>query len=451
MSTQTDRLIKGCAKIATLLVIISAVFSLYIILRSGCIGGLNPYIDERKKEITEIAVRRNTLSGEIFDSSGNQITRADKVGQSATLLFDECYSHLINYNSNGLHKKFYNELRIDKKDHIGAYIYLTTNNKLQEFCYKQLEGKEGSLIVVNSKTGAIMACASRSSASVGYNVNSDEDFENINNFYVNRALMAEDTAGSTIKIVTAAALIENDMEKYTYDDSKGEFVIGDNAIHNYGDKAYGKKISLEKALNSSINTYFSSASIELGAEKLKETADNFLLGQEIELDFTTLKSTYDLGTPGDRWSIAQAAFGQGSVAISPLQITFLMSSVLNEGKIMKPFLIQTISQNGKTIYESTEEILSRATSKSTAKTLKKMLHSTAVGYGFDEKTYGENIYAKTGTSQMANSNKNSNYYLVGLETDSGEYVILVNERNSLKTSSSLKGIAKNVVDFVRAM
>lgn len=452
MSAQTEKLIKGCAKTASLLVIVCVIFALYITLRSGIIPGLNPYIDERRDELFNNVVKGNTLSGEIFDSLGNQITKAEKVGEPAKLLLEECYSHLINYNSNGLHKRYYDELRVDKKDHIGANIQITTNNDLQEYCYNQLEGKEGSLIVINSKTGAIMACASRSSKYQGYNTTVKESvFANIKNFYINRAVMAEDTAGSLIKIIVGASMIENDMKNYICDDSSGKVEINGNVIHNHDEKGT-EATDMELGYKKSSNVYFTTAALKLGSDKLYETADKFLLGKEIELDFTTLNSKFDLGVPGDKWALAQAAFGQGAVSVSPLQSTFFMSAVLNEGKIMKPYLVQKITNNNDTVYEAKEEILSKAIEKTTAKSLKKMLHETAVYYGFDEDTYGKNIYAKTGTSEMDNSKNNFHiYYLVGVETESGEYVVLISERNTSNGSSSLKGIAKNVVNYVLAM
>lgn len=455
MSAQTEKFIKGCAKIASLLVIVCIIISLYIAMRSGVIPGLNPYIDERKTELVNNVVKQNTVSGEILDSLGNHITQSDGIGKPAKLLFEECYSHLLEYNAYGLNFTFYDELRIDKKDHIGANIQLTTNNDLQEFCYKQLKGKEGSLIVINSKTGEIMACASRSSEHQGYkpSIPVDDLKKAKKDFLVNRATMNSETSGSIIKIMVAASMLENGMEDFVYDDTKGEFIIeGKPPVHNHGNTSFGNNVDLESALKESVNTYFCAASLKLGTDKLKKTADNFLLGKDIELDFTTLKSQFDLGVPGDKFSLTQAAFGQGSVKISPLQTTFFMNAVLNEGKIMKPYLVKNITNNNDTIYESNDEVLNKAISKNTAKSLKKMLHATAVKYGFDEKTYGKNIYAKTGTSQMDDTKERFHiYYLVGIESEAGEYVVLVSQRETPNGSSSLKGIAKNVVDYVLAM
>ena len=457
MSTQTERLAKGCAKVVSLLLVVCFAFSFYLTLRSGIVPGLNPYIDNRKDEIIDIAIRRKTVSGEIFDANGKQITKANDAGQAASLLYEECFSHLIKYASKGLENKYYRDLRIDEKDHVGADIHLTINADLQEFCYKQLADKEGSIIVINSETGEILACASRSSTKYGYSDNTpDEAFAGEkNDFLLNRATLAEDTAGSTMKIVTAAAMIENGMKKYKYDDTKGEYIVNGYPIHNYGNKAYGKDVDIECALNNSVNTFFASASVELGKDKLEETADKFLLGKDIELDFTTLTSIYDLGNGNDNFPIAQAGFGQGAVSVSPLQITFFMSAVLNKGEIMKPYLIQNIVNNSETEYEAKEKVLSKAISKSTANALKEALHSTAIGYGFDEKTYGKNIYAKSGTAEIENGKANSNYCLVGVETESGKYTILVNERNSQLGSSSVykaeNSPAKSVVRYVISM
>lgn len=431
-----------------------------LILASGLFPGADEAVTRREQELKDISARQSTIEGQFTDRNGAPITAPDTPGKPGKLLFDECYSYLIGYNSgvygtSGLRKKLYHALYYGGADHVGASVQLTTDNDLQEFCYRQVLGShEGSVIVMKPDTGELLACVSRSSASEGFNANEiDEKFSDYNQldaFFMNRATFNQDPPGSTFKVITAASMIDNGMEDYSYFDETGEFTVGRTSIHNFGGAVYNSApMNMEFALNHSVNVYFASAALPLTAGCLQNTAARFLFGQTVELDFATLTSNLDLGALNQPELLAQAAFGQGRLTTSPMQIVMIMGAVMNDGKMMLPYLIASTSDNGKTLQYSKPTKAADALSGETAASLRNYLHSNALHYGFDEEGYGR-VYAKTGTADQANG-KNHIYYLIGVETEKGDYAALIDWRESRESSSALKPSAVNLLRYLQSM
>lgn len=417
------------------------------------------------KEISKIKMqemRAITTEGIFLDWRGNAITEATQPGKPAMLKFDESYSYIIGYNSTiygtaGLRSRLYDKIFDGGEDSIGAQVTLTTDNDLQEFCYKILGPYEGSVIVMRSD-GALLACTSRSSAKVGYNVNlvSANDKEAYNKyleqdyFFLNRSTMAADPPGSTFKIITGAAQLENGMGGFVIDDHLGYVEINGGRIHNHDADPAGEGVGLEKALNKSVNVYFAQAAIQMRAYNLQVMADRFLLNEPIKLDFCSLYSNFDLDTMNDNYLLAQTAFGQGRTTMSPLHIAMIMNAVINDGKMMKPYLVQSIDDDGKNLLTTEPEVLAEPFSATTASVLKKYLHSTAEGYKYYESNYGM-VYAKTGTADQSNK-KNHIYLLMGVEdTPVGDCVILIDRRNVAGTSSTLKPEAESILNYLLTM
>jgi peptidoglycan glycosyltransferase len=458
---------KRTALICAVSVALVFVFMYNLIIGSGLVPGADEAVDARTQKLENIAARRATIEGSFVDRNGLPITVALEPGVPAEVQFDESYSYLIGYNTamygtSGLRRTMYDYIFYGNEDGVGATVKLTTDNDLQEYCYGLLEGSEGSIVVLNAGTGAILACASRSSAEIGYNVNEIDSrfrlYSQHEAFFLNRAIMAEGSSGSTFKIITAASMVENGMEDYTYFDDTGAYTVGGTKIYNYKKQVFGKTLDLGSAMKYSANVYFASAGVKLNARNLQDTAHRFLFGQTQKLDFCTLSSTFDLGNLSDRGLLAQTAFGQGKVNVSPLQIACVMAAVVNDGVMMKPYLIESVADEGEileqitlgdTVFTMEPEVASFAMEPEVAERLQYYLNGNAAYYGFDDAVYGK-VYAKTGTADQANG-RNHIFYLVGVETEMGSYAILVDRRNTSQTSGALKRIAMDVLAYLVTM
>lgn len=460
---KTELNIKRIAFCISATVFVTFFFIYNLIVAGGLFAGADSEHQEKKAQLQQEEARKITLEGPIIDRNGDAITQAETVGKPAVLLFDECYSYLVGYNckmygTSGLRSRMGKYLFDGGTDNIGAEITLTTDNGLQQFCYDILGASEGSVIVMNADTGALLACTSRSHAQVGYNanlvcddpeLNKYPEYRNYDSFFFNRSTTSADPPGSTFKIVTAASLLENDMGDYVYNDTTGFVEIDGAKLRNFADAVQGK-VDLQKALNQSVNVYFATAAQHLRAYNLQITAEKFMLGVPLDLDFCDLYANFDLGDMSDNVLLARTAFGQGHTTVAPLQIVMFMEAVLCDGTINKPYLIERITDDGKVIQQTKPQVLSEAIEDHTARTLKEYLHSTAEGYGYTEDLYGM-VYAKTGTADMANG-MNHIYMLIGVEIEEkGNFVILIDRRNTTSTSGAVKKDAESILNYLLSM
>lgn len=445
---------KIVASITAVMVVLGLIIVCAVFYQTGSIPGLNEDAKVKEKSLQRQFIEAHTIEGGIFDRSGYTITKATKPGVPAVVTHNEAYSYLVGYNSpmyskSGLRDTYSEYLFNGGKDDVGAELKLTIDSALQEFAYELLGKEEGSISIINSKTGEILALASRSAKTTGLNVNSlNKDTFNsylsYDSFFVNRATMAQDPPGSTFKVITAASMLENKMSKYTFVDN-GEFDVSGFKIHNYGKHSYGKT-DLQKALNTSQNTYFASAGLELGGAKLQATAERFMFNKPIELDFCTLKSNFSLNGNNDSKGIVQNAFGQGTVIVSPLHMAMVMQGVMNDGIMLKPYVVETITNDRKIILEGKREELSKVLDHKNAKQLKELLHETAEGYGFDKKTYGY-VIAKTGTAETAKKGVVHKYLVLGVEINDNEYAICIDNAN-ITSNHDLKNKASELLKYL---
>lgn len=453
--------------------LILALFSMivFLIVNSGIIQGAAPSVDERKSSLVSQLRQDNTLQGIFVDRLGRSITQAEQPGQPARLVYEEAYSYLVGYDSaiygqSGLRQKLHDLLFLDSgNDGKGAVVSLTTDNDLQQFCYDLLQDSEGSVIVMDAKTGALLACTSRSSAEMGFQANLVDQFTDASQneqstqryydvysqypaFFLDRASMAEDPPGSVFKTIVAGALLAHGMGEFTIDDNSGEYCIEGTTFHNFNNVPGGPSVTLQKALNSSSNVYFIRAAVEqLGTEKLYTAANDFLIGQTIETDFCSLTSNYGPETLSAT-QLASTGFGQGELVISPLHLAACMGGILNDGKTMRPYVIDSVVDDGEALRTAETSVLSQALTEDTAHTLKQMLQNTAASYGLQ--CDGAVVCAKTGTAETARS-LNHLYWMMGIECQDRSYAVVIDRRNTTDTSSALLEQAEQLLQYLAAM
>ena len=438
-------------------------FVCFILFSTGVIKGVNKEIDAERDKLISVEIEKSSIEGSITDRWGMAITSAVEPGVRAEATDPECFSYLIGYNSpiygkSGLRQKYYAELFDGGKDGEGAEIRLTIDAELQKKCYDLLAGYVGSVTVMNVRTGEILALAARADEYVGYDVNkidiADEEgdrpfdtYNKINAFWYNRATMKQDPPGSTFKIVTSACLIENGLEDFEYYD-EGYYEVSGAKIYNYGKNVYGN-CDLQYALSRSVNSYFAAAGVKLGARALMDTANKYMIGIPIELDFTQLDSNIDFSGLNNSFLIASTAYGQGNLQVPPMLLCMIAQSVMNNGVMVHPYLVAKITDEGKTVYEpSFEGPLSETIGPENNAKLKALLHNNGLYYGFDEDEYGY-VIAKTGTAEIENGA--SNHVYITLATDFGDnaYAVCIDHTNV--TGATGQGLAEDAKTVLEAL
>ena len=391
------------------------------------------------------AIRNYVIEGDFTDRDGALIMGGASAGSPAYAPKpkNQSYAWLLGYYSvsSGKENRFglrgnlaeYSLFRLNRSSK-GATVRLTTDNSLQDYAWQKiLDGTEGSVTVIDNRTGEIICLASQSTDD--YDVNHVETLLNskVEGSQFRRGTFENDPPGSTFKVVTAAAAIKTAMDKgygddWFYYNDTGTYVPegSEFTIRNFNNVTYGE-LNLEKALNNSVNCYFANIGNKIGRDRLAEMAEAFMVGKNIEIPFlTTLHSSVDFGdgTPGE---ISQIAFGQGSTQITPVHICMIAQAVANDGVMMSPYIVDSIHRGRIPLYYSHQSVLSKAVSYEVASRLKEIMHSTAEVYGIKEGSYGY-VCAKTGTAECAGGR--IHIYIMGFTEDASFCISMNNRTNS---------------------
>lgn len=289
----------------------------------------------------------------------------------------------------------------------GRSVYLTIDSTIQYIVERALDkavqetgAKAATVIIMQPKTGEILAMASRPS----YNPNqfqkySPEDWKN-------RAVSIVYEPGSTFKaVVAAAALQEGKVRPDERFMDKGYMDVSGRRIKNWSDESYGD-ISFIDIIKNSINTGFVQIGLRLGAAKLTSYVKAFGFGQPtgIELPGEEQGLLFDPKEMRDS-DTATMSIGQ-SIAVTPLQLVTALSAIANDGVLLKPRIVKEYRLNDGTLAETTDPVIVRQViTPETARTLTALLEKVvSEGGGKRAAVPGYRFGGKTGTAEKLNSN-----------------------------------------------
>ncbi|MBQ9487481.1 MAG: PASTA domain-containing protein [Selenomonadaceae bacterium] len=254
-------------------------------------------------------------------------------------------------------------------------------------------------VAMDPKTGEILAMANRPS----YNPNKFWEYDP--EIWKNRAVSSIYEPGSTFKVITAgAALQEGIVSPNQVFVDPGFVMVSGKRIQNWNGASFGT-VTFADVVKQSLNTGFALIGLELGAETLSKYARTFGFGEitGIELPGEEAGILYEPDEMVDS-DIATMAIGQ-SIAVTPLQLVTAVSSVANDGILLKPHVVKTIKNaNGSTYSETRVEEVRRTLDSATDKTLVGLLEQVvAAGGGRKAAVRGYRIAGKTGTAQKVNA------------------------------------------------
>jgi penicillin-binding protein A len=297
----------------------------------------------------------------------------------------------------------------------GASVDLTINPKAQKAAYDALRksGKRGAVIALDPKTGGILAMVSlptydptelsgtdKSKVFTRFDELAKEKSQPL----LNRTISQTYPPGSTFKVVTMAAYLEDDPSRgpdTTIEAPQRLDLPNTTAdLPNYGGAACGSgQVTLVFALEKSCNTPFGKMGMELGYNAMKEQTENFGMGTQIAVPMSVTQS--DFGQEEDAAALAQASIGQRSNRMTPLQMAMIAAGIANDGSVMKPYLVNKITDaKGDAIREANPEELTQAVSSETAGKLREMMVSVVNnGTANLAQVPGVQVAGKTGTAE----------------------------------------------------
>lgn len=288
----------------------------------------------------------------------------------------------------------------------GESVLLTLDSTIQFIVEQSLDqamartkAKGATAIVMNPKTGEILAMASRPA----YNPNkffaySPADFKN-------RAVSIIYEPGSTFKaVVAAAALQEGLVSPQERFQDNGFVEVSGRRIKNWDGSSYGN-ISFTEIIKSSINTGFVQVGMRLGAARLNDYARSFGFGKPTDIELPGEEEGLLFETSNMRQSdLATMSIGQ-SIAVTPLQLLTAVSAIANDGVLLKPHIIKEIHNPDGSVANATQvQTVRQVISADTARVLIGMMEKVvSEGGGKKAAVQGYRFAGKTGTAEKFKS------------------------------------------------
>ncbi|MGQ9707030.1 MAG: penicillin-binding protein 2 [bacterium] len=257
----------------------------------------------------------------------------------------------------------------------GNDVHLTIDIGLQKFCEETIGDRRGAIIVMDPNDGSIYALASKPmfnpnlfSQPVPHNIwlslMTDESCP-----LLNRAIGASYPPGSTFKLITASAALEAGLVKpdeYMPIPCYGSFLYGGRVFHCWNPSGHGA-LTISEAITWSCNVFFFQVGIRVGIDALGEMAKRYHLGSPTGIDLPSEVSGLvpsverlikKFGKNYPKGEVLNNSVGQGQVLATPIQMAVLISALANGGKLIKPHIIDYITdENGKIIFMAGREVM----------------------------------------------------------------------------------------------
>ncbi|MFF4216820.1 peptidoglycan D,D-transpeptidase FtsI family protein [Streptomyces nondiastaticus] len=300
----------------------------------------------------------------------------------------------------------------------GGDVITTLNSKAQKAAFEGLGDKKGAVAAIDPRTGKILALASTPSydPSKIAGANDGKEWTSLdkdkNQPMLNRALRQTYPPGSTFKVVTAAAALENGLYKDvdSKTDSPVPWTLPDTVteLKNEG-SIQCKDASLREALRVSCNSVFGKVSADLGNKKMMEQAQKFGFNND-KLD-TPVRAAQSIYPKDNRPQNAMDGIGQASNRATPLQMAMVAAAVANDGKLMEPYMVDKVRAPNLNVIETHQpKEMSQPMSRDTARKLQSMMETVVnEGTGKNGQIKGVTVGGKTGTAQHGVDNSGNPY------------------------------------------
>jgi peptidoglycan glycosyltransferase len=357
-----------------------------------------------------------------------------------------------------------------------ADVTLTLDANLQRVAWQALGERPGAVVLLDPRTGAILALASYPrfdpNQLVLPNNATQADVDKVQAAYqalasrsdsplLNRAAQGRYPPGSVIKTLTGAAALDAGVlsgpegqvtcpEQLPTENGAPPVV---NAVRNLAQRT-GNPSDLRRVYAWSCNTAFAQIGLALGPARFGEYAARFGLGfadaadatpalRDIAGDAGTIAGSADfLKRPA---ALADTAFGQGQALVTPLDMAQMVAVVANDGKLMRPYLVQEARAAGRVLYQARPEVLRQAISPRAAQQMRSVMGtSVEIGYAKPVALPGVAIGAKTGTAEAPGGGPHS-WFVAIAPLDAPRFAIAVIVEHGGEGSSAALPVARQVL------
>jgi peptidoglycan glycosyltransferase len=313
-------------------------------------------------------------------------------------------------------------------------VVLTVRKDVQQVARDQLGDREGSVVAIDPRSGAILALWSTPT----YDPNALASHDTTQAGRVAELLDASPDKprlprsfrdrffpGSTFKIVTATAALETETITETSPSypRRTSYTppLTNRPIRNFGGASCGG--ALFAILRASCNAAFAEMAVQVGAEGMIAGAEAFGFNQDVPIDLPRpARSVYPTEFERDIPKLAQTGIGQNDVSATPLQMALVAAAVANGGSVMTPHVMSEVRDaDGKVVDRYEDDEWRRASSPETAEIMRRaMIENALRGTATRMLLPGFEVGGKTGTAQLGTDPPRSHAWIIGFAGPPGE-------------------------------
>jgi penicillin-binding protein A len=376
--------------------------------------------------------------GLIFARDGTVLARNRVVGRGDSRFYrrtypvDGLFAHAVGYNfvergRSGIERSHNDDLTGDTNEFTtlwdelrghqreGDDVVTSLDPNAQRVAINALAGRAGSVVAIEPQTGRVNVMASVP----GFDPNRvPRDFAQLNRApgspLFNRSAQSGYPPGSTFKVVTATAALDTgrfNPSSVISGDSPKE--IGGVPLSNFGNQSFGP-VTLTTALTKSINTVWGRVGEIVGKDTMFTYMRRFGFNTKppIDLPGSELRSSgvFSKGKlldESDDVDIGRVAIGQERLLVTPLQMAMVASAISNDGKLMRPRLVQEVRDaDGRTVKRVKPSEEATVMKPETARALASMMSQVVKeGTGTAAALSGIDVAGKTGTAEVGGTNQ----------------------------------------------
>lgn len=429
------------AAIGTVLLILGIQAARYAVFQQRAIAGKVGIDPEFEEVVSNPRQTSNDLSrprGAILAADGTRIAWSEKAGNVYTRFYGDAalapvtgfYSPLL-YGKSGVESTWDAALSgeggrslldqitggLGLSDSGPLDLTLTIHPQLQREAAQLLNGSIGAAILLDPKTGAVWAMASSPAVDPVPLAAVDQAqvdvaqrawgtlLDDPNRPLVRRATEGLYPPGSTFKVVTASAGLQaGDIEPDTVFEDNGSFEIEGHFIKeaNRPDDSV-KSWTLTEGFAYSLNVVFAQVGLQIGRTTLERRAEAFGIGSTVPFDepVSAGQIASSDGFLDSKAALADTAFGQGELLVTPMHMAMVASAVANGGGAMRPYLVQSLTDaSGKVVSTTDPRKWHAAIDQQTADTVQGlMVDAVEWGYAGAALLPGYRVGGKTGTAE----------------------------------------------------
>lgn len=298
----------------------------------------------------------------------------------------------------------------------GKDIFLTIDIELQDMVNMLIKDDIGACIVMDLKTGEILALVSSPGFDPNVFIEPTQQRERSallsRNDYpmLNRAVSSSYSPGSTFKVVVAMAALSSDkIKKNTYFHCSGTYNLGATKFNCWREDGHGSQ-NITEGLTHSCNVFFFNTGRMIGPDLLHQYAIKFGMGQPTGIDLpgeanglvpSPLWKRFNKKEPWRTGDTLNFSIGQGYLLTTPIQILRMITLIANNGFMPRPFLVKRIGEVD--LHSTITKKVAFTEGKSKFDTIQQALFNVVndpAGTGQRAKVEGIEICAKTGTAQV---------------------------------------------------